>query len=159
MALKAGRVGVRPDQVDRYGRIKINTVLNELYDNVPFLKYKWHEIHVSSDGTTYSVETDIENITVAYNAVRFTAGQKIKGVMYLVHTLKLNDGENALTVPTSGYARLSYAQDALNIPAANQRFDLTIWVALSDSEIVTLSKSIGNDETVEKTKKSSKKTL
>lgn len=132
MALKSGRVGVRPDQVDRYGRIK-SDVLNELYKNVPFLKDKWYEVHVSSDGEKYTVETELPGVTTFSGGLRF-GNRAINAFMVGINTHAKVGSESTSAVNVAYFPASGDSQATLSIPSTSRVFDMKLLVQVVDKD-------------------------
>ena len=132
MALKAGRVGVRPDQVDRYGRIK-NCVLEELYKNVPFLRGKWYEVHVSSDGESYTIETELSGVTTFGGGIRF-GNKAINAFMVGVNTHAKVGSESTSAVNVAYFPASGDSQATLSIPSTSRVFDMKLWVQIVEKD-------------------------
>lgn len=138
MALKAGRVGVRPDQVDRYGRITIvdrivAKSMNKLYGDVPFLKGKWYEVHVSSDGESYTIESELTGITTFSGGLRF-GNRAINAFMVGIKTHAKEGSETTSAVNVSYYPASGDSQATIGIPSISRIFDMKIWVQVVDKD-------------------------
>lgn len=131
MALKAGRVGVKPDQVDRYGRI-VGNVLEKLYSDVPFLKKKWHEIHVSSNGTEYTMTSTLDGVVTQNSVLLIPAGYRVVGFIEGFMNMLPGEGESASAQNVAWYPTRDTNRPHISIPSRSRHFDMTVWVAVEE---------------------------
>lgn len=169
MALKAGRVGVRPDQVDRYGRITVvdkivAKALNKLYGDVPFLNGKWTKVTISSDGTYYSIVSDISGFTAASGALSLPEGYYAECVMYGAKSIQAHGTEQPTSYQYGSNPITISGKTVIKVPLSNNRFEINVWLlmreittSLSDSRSTKID-IIDEEVKSESTKKSTKKT-
>jgi len=138
MALKAGRVGVRPDQVDRYGRIKtvdIDLIKQKLSEEFPFLSGDWYRVNITNDGTGYVLHTNKTNPGIEaisgglYPPVGYHFAAFFAGAQGLTKT-----GSESTTAQNVSYSFINALGRAyVSLPAVDRRMDITIWVMLEEN--------------------------
>ena len=139
MALKAGRVGVRPDQVDRYGRIKnggditslVATIKSELSKDFPLIGKKWYKVDVEGDGTDYSGVTDYPTGSLEFHTslVLLPAGVVPTGVIFGMAGRTTGGSSNTYNNDAIqfGYSNTANTRVGFRLPAKTVNFHLRFW--------------------------------
>lgn len=136
MALKAGRVGVRPDQVDQYGRIKngnitslVATIKSELSKDFPLIGKKWYKVDVECDGEDYSGVTDYPtgNLEFHTSLVLLPAGVIPTGVIFGVADRKSGGSGSTYNNDAIQFAYSSSTRMGFRLPAKTVSFHLRFW--------------------------------
>ena len=157
MALQAGRVGVAPDQVDIFGKIKGGNT-DEIVKNFPLLSETWHKIEISCDGTDYTVNTDIQGITTSSGNLVFPSNVYVEAYMIGFETLVTGQGESTGTISITPRNMTSSGKATFTIPSKTTRFKAFIWVVIKDIPVSTLNMSRGSNDLDDEETKSEQKT-
>lgn len=142
MALQAGRVGVAPDQVDIFGKIKaagdmqeiVSAVKNALSADIPFLSGDWYKVHLTNDGTGYVLDIDKPNsgITATTGGLYPPANKFFAAFMVGAQGIT-KQGSESTTAQNVSYSFINALGKAyISIPAVDRRADIYIWVMLED---------------------------
>ena len=135
MALQAGRVGVAPDQVDIFGKIKTKALASiiktELAENFPLIGKKWYKVDVTCDGTDYSGVTDYPTGSLEFHTslVLLPAGVGPTGVIFGV--AERTAGGSSSTYNNDaiqfGYSNTANTRTGFRLPAKTVQFHLRFW--------------------------------
>lgn len=124
MALQAGRVGVAPDQVDIFGKIKTSgEVVTEILSNFPLLGKKWYKIHLTSDGNAYTLESEFSGANAGSGLLTLPAGNKVEA--YIIGFETLSQG-SAATVNITPKNYVSSGKCCFSIPQSSVTFDVNM---------------------------------
>ena len=129
MALQAGRVGVNPDEVDIFGRIKR---LENIIENIPLVDKKWYKLVVTSDGTDYSgyVEGHPE-ITLEFHTSVVLLPYRYKPIAFMAGVDSVITGGSQTSNTTIGiqyaYSSSATSKTGFRIPTKATVFNLCFW--------------------------------
>lgn len=132
MALQAGRVGVAPDQVDIFGKIKSSSisaeVMNTLYQNIPFLVGKWYRVDLSADGNSYHLTSELDGVELVSSYLILPDSVHVKAYVLGFESLTAVSGESSANLSIQPKNVTGSGKTSFGVPGKSTRFKATLWL-------------------------------